>query len=668
MKSKKAIWLASLIVVVSISLLGLLVAFRKDDVYNIELEGYRYQVVEVFEDYTEAGAKVYKNDEVNSSIQLIVDDSTIDTSKVGLYYVKYSVKEDPELEVIRTVSVMDKTKPELQVGEFESEITENEEFVLPEYSASDNYDGDLTEKVKIKGEVLSDTPGVYPITFEVEDSSFNYTSKIIEITVIESVEESADTLIDKVGNRDKGKPTERPTTIPPKTGVGDKVVDDSENIGSIPDKKPETARNEMLKMSFTNNGISFSGVNDNLVTTVGLMSNNKVVSTFRTSLSGKQYSGNINTNNLPNGVYTLVAVNLNNQALVDKNSSANRITSAKVGNKFITVTYPNNVITIKVENNIYKYDIAINVGHGGTDSGAIGNGYIEKEVNLMVSQYEKARYEEHGLKVYLSRYSNDTYGDVKGDSSLARLTRSAISFGEVASESRVAYSNHHNSSTNKNSSGWETIVAANASRSQLSIQHRLSGLWNNVYRSLGSRGKIYTRDYQNGKVYMKNNGEVYNFKNYYAIIRVPFENNKQYVTLYEMAFLSNKANMDWYMKNEKWIDVAEAKIQAYVEGLGLKYHPPGFIKPEDKITYGPNRNIDTIIPFKTVIIEDAEKEAGTEGILTPGKEGLSRKVVRDVFTNGVKTDTETVEAEKVITEVTDEVKWVGIKEVIEDNN
>lgn len=49
------------------------------------------------------------------------------------------------------------------------------------------------------------------------------------------------------------------------------------------------------------------------------------------------------------------------------------------------------------------YDILIDPGHGGMDTGTSGNGLIESEEVLTLSLYMASRFEDHGLKVKLSR-------------------------------------------------------------------------------------------------------------------------------------------------------------------------------------------------------------------------------------------------------------------------
>ena len=52
--------------------------------------------------------------------------------------------------------------------------------------------------------------------------------------------------------------------------------------------------------------------------------------------------------------------------------------------------------------------IVIDAGHGGTDSGAIGNGIIEKELTLKIASYIADRLRGLGADVTLTRDSDET--------------------------------------------------------------------------------------------------------------------------------------------------------------------------------------------------------------------------------------------------------------------
>ena len=52
--------------------------------------------------------------------------------------------------------------------------------------------------------------------------------------------------------------------------------------------------------------------------------------------------------------------------------------------------------------------IVIDAGHGGTDSGAVGNGIIEKELTLKIATYIADRLRGLGADVTLTRDSDET--------------------------------------------------------------------------------------------------------------------------------------------------------------------------------------------------------------------------------------------------------------------
>ena len=60
-------------------------------------------------------------------------------------------------------------------------------------------------------------------------------------------------------------------------------------------------------------------------------------------------------------------------------------------------------------NNISKLTgVVIDPGHGGADSGAVGEDLLEKDYNLLISKYMYDRFEEMGIPVYITRDSDET--------------------------------------------------------------------------------------------------------------------------------------------------------------------------------------------------------------------------------------------------------------------
>ena len=55
-----------------------------------------------------------------------------------------------------------------------------------------------------------------------------------------------------------------------------------------------------------------------------------------------------------------------------------------------------------------KPKIVIDAGHGGEDPGTIANGIIEKDINLLISQFLKKRFDELGIESSLTRNEDIT--------------------------------------------------------------------------------------------------------------------------------------------------------------------------------------------------------------------------------------------------------------------
>ena len=70
--------------------------------------------------------------------------------------------------------------------------------------------------------------------------------------------------------------------------------------------------------------------------------------------------------------------------------------------------------------------IVIDAGHGGNDPGANGNGIIEKEYTLKISQYIYDRLRELGLDVKMTRTEDETLSPTE------RVNRVLNAFGNTS--------------------------------------------------------------------------------------------------------------------------------------------------------------------------------------------------------------------------------------------
>ncbi len=80
--------------------------------------------------------------------------------------------------------------------------------------------------------------------------------------------------------------------------------------------------------------------------------------------------------------------------------------------------------------------IVIDAGHGGDDSGAVGNGITEKNLTLEISKYIYDRLKKLGVPVYLTRTGDETIEPK------ARVNRILNAFGD--NKDVIVLSNHIN--------------------------------------------------------------------------------------------------------------------------------------------------------------------------------------------------------------------------------
>ena len=94
--------------------------------------------------------------------------------------------------------------------------------------------------------------------------------------------------------------------------------------------------------------------------------------------------------------------------------------------------------------------IVIDAGHGGDDPGASGNGIIEKDLTLKISQYMYDRFKDLGIPVKMTRTTDETISPTE------RVKRVLDAYGN--SNDVIVISNHINAGGGKSSYHYKEMI------------------------------------------------------------------------------------------------------------------------------------------------------------------------------------------------------------------
>ena len=153
----------------------------------LKLNGKDDIVIELDEKYQDLGAMAFfRGNNISNDIKTTGD---IDTSKIGTYYINYEIKvNNKKKELKRKITVVDKIAPAITLKEdSKKSYVIGTEYKDPGYTATDNYDGDITNKVIVKSNIDKTKPGDYTIKYSVSDSSGNITETIREVKYVKPV-------------------------------------------------------------------------------------------------------------------------------------------------------------------------------------------------------------------------------------------------------------------------------------------------------------------------------------------------------------------------------------------------------------------------------------------------------------------------------------------------
>lgn len=142
----------------------------------IELNGTSPVSVEVGSSYTDAGATVTDNYDVEIASRLVVE-NPVNIEQVGTYVITYNATDssgNAAFQVERTVYVVDTQSPLIELrGSAFVEVQKYADYQEQGALASDNYDGDVSGALQVVSLVDTSVVGTYSVTYTVTDSNGN---------------------------------------------------------------------------------------------------------------------------------------------------------------------------------------------------------------------------------------------------------------------------------------------------------------------------------------------------------------------------------------------------------------------------------------------------------------------------------------------------------------
>ena len=188
------------------------------------------------------------------------------------------------------------------------------------------------------------------------------------------------------------------------------------------------------------------------------------------------------------------------------------------------------------------YKIVIDSGHGGIDSGATGNGIVEKDKTLQISKYIYDRLNKLGIPVTMTRVDDETLDPTD------RVNRILNAYGNTPNV--IVVSNHINAG---GGDGAEVLYA-------LRNSDKLSNLILNNMKEAGQnvRGAFQRRLPRDPS------------KDYYFIHR---NTPNTEAIIVEYGFLDGNGDDVNLLKNN-YEALAEATVKGILEYIGYNYTPP----------------------------------------------------------------------------------------------
>jgi N-acetylmuramoyl-L-alanine amidase len=179
-----------------------------------------------------------------------------------------------------------------------------------------------------------------------------------------------------------------------------------------------------------------------------------------------------------------------------------------------------------------KRAIFLSAGHGGNDSGAVGNGYTERDLAIELRQLIYTELCTLGITAELDKNSN-------------ALKETIQAFKNLVSPSCILIDIHWNAA-GPTATGTETFIPENYTEFELELASKLS-------KCISDTLEIPLRGSVKGKLGVKT--EAMSARKTLGFMRLTGQN-----ILLEIAFISNKSDMEKYQANKRVLAFKLANI------------------------------------------------------------------------------------------------------------